>query len=134
MKVITGIYLNCRPDLRDEWLSTDVDAHVYESLPQEQALRALVKFYITSRFGAEADQQILPGQQKSQASVGNGAPTGDQNVLQQAVTEGLPPGVNGDPGRGTQDGSSFNSAAATDFFEADVWPPLRRGGAGSAHP
>lgn len=26
MKVITAIYLNCRPDLRDEWLTgTEVD-------------------------------------------------------------------------------------------------------------
>jgi hypothetical protein len=26
MKVITSIYLNCRPDLRDEWLTgTEVD-------------------------------------------------------------------------------------------------------------
>ena len=46
MKVITAIYLNCRPELRDEWLaSADVDQEVEDSLPQEQSLRALVKFY-----------------------------------------------------------------------------------------
>lgn len=60
MKVITSIYLNCRPDLRDEWLTgTEVDdvgdAQVSEefqfcsmylifSQAQEQALRHLVKF------------------------------------------------------------------------------------------
>ncbi|CDU22787.1 related to FAR11-protein involved in recovery from cell cycle arrest in response to pheromone [Sporisorium scitamineum] len=52
MRVITSIYLNCRPDLRDEWLSgSDVEADVEDSLPQEQALRSLVKFYNNTRFG-----------------------------------------------------------------------------------
>nr|CAG8484728.1 15178_t:CDS:10 [Entrophospora candida] len=37
MKLITAIYLKCRPDLRDEWISSPD--------PQEQNLRALVKFY-----------------------------------------------------------------------------------------
>lgn len=33
MKVITAIYLNCRPDLRDEWLTgMDVDVDIEESL------------------------------------------------------------------------------------------------------
>jgi len=60
MKVITSIYLNCRPDLRDEWLTgTEVDDisdaqvcyeshYVYYVLmyfqAQEQALRHLVKY------------------------------------------------------------------------------------------
>lgn len=44
MKVITSIYLNCRPDLRDEWLTgTEVD-DVGDAQAQEQALRHLVKF------------------------------------------------------------------------------------------
>lgn len=63
MKVITSIYLNCRPDLRDEWLTgieTDdageaqvrcqsvvrgicrANSRIYQA--QEQALRHLVKF------------------------------------------------------------------------------------------
>lgn len=33
MKVITAIYLNCRPELRDEWLaSADVDQEIEDSL------------------------------------------------------------------------------------------------------
>lgn len=61
MQVITAIYLNCRPDLRDEWLSgNEVDdlteAQVTVGLQamfplylwyfqgQEHALRHLVKF------------------------------------------------------------------------------------------
>ncbi|KAF8760204.1 hypothetical protein RHS01_01502 [Rhizoctonia solani] len=44
MKFITLIYLHCRPDLRDEWLSgTEVD-DVVDAMVQEQALRTLVKF------------------------------------------------------------------------------------------
>ncbi|KAG6009639.1 hypothetical protein E4U21_001703 [Claviceps maximensis] len=42
MRVITAIYLHCRPELRDEWLAgSDVDAEVDSALPLEQALRSL---------------------------------------------------------------------------------------------
>ena len=42
MRVITAVYLHCRPDLRDEWLAGgDIDGEVEASLPQEQALRSL---------------------------------------------------------------------------------------------
>ena len=61
MKVITAIYLNCRPELRDEWLaSADVDQEVEDSLPQEQSLRALVKFYNEKYYSTYAlqSQQI----------------------------------------------------------------------------
>ncbi|KAF7313579.1 hypothetical protein HMN09_00514200 [Mycena chlorophos] len=54
MKVITSIYLNCRPDLRDEWLTgTEVD-DATDAQAQEHALRHLVKFYNTRRYGATA--------------------------------------------------------------------------------
>jgi len=46
MRVITSIYLHCRPELRDDWLAGgDVDADVEEAVPQEEALRALTLFY-----------------------------------------------------------------------------------------
>ncbi|KAK0556361.1 Factor arrest protein 11 [Tilletia horrida] len=52
MKLITAIYLNCRPELRDEWLAgMDIDGGLEDSLPQEQALRALIKFYLNTRYG-----------------------------------------------------------------------------------
>jgi Domain of unknown function (DUF3402) len=36
MKIITSIYLKCRPDLRDEWLTiTDIDNEVEDSLVNE---------------------------------------------------------------------------------------------------
>ncbi|SPO45016.1 related to FAR11 - protein involved in recovery from cell cycle arrest in response to pheromone [Moesziomyces antarcticus] len=63
MRVITSIYLNCRPDLRDEWLSgSDVEADVEDSLPQEQALRSLVKFYNHTRFGPPPGAAIGHGE------------------------------------------------------------------------
>ncbi|KAK6344221.1 Factor arrest protein 11 [Orbilia brochopaga] len=46
MRVITSIYLYCRPELRDDWLAAqDVDSDVEEAMPQEQALRGLTHFY-----------------------------------------------------------------------------------------
>ncbi|KAH9452841.1 hypothetical protein Pst134EB_016793 [Puccinia striiformis f. sp. tritici] len=38
MKVITAIYLNCRANLRDQWLlGVDLDGEVEDSFPQDQA-------------------------------------------------------------------------------------------------
>ncbi|CCU76608.1 Protein required for hyphal anastomosis, partial [Blumeria hordei DH14] len=54
MRVITAVYLHCRPELRDDWLaggniSTDVD----EALPLEQALRALTHWHNIKRYPSE---------------------------------------------------------------------------------
>lgn len=46
MRVITAVYLHCRPELRDEWLAgSDVDADVDSALPLEQALRSLTHWF-----------------------------------------------------------------------------------------
>jgi len=46
MRVITAVYLHCRPELRDDWLcNTDVDADVEQSVPLEQSLRALTHWF-----------------------------------------------------------------------------------------
>ncbi|KAJ5109885.1 Phosphatidic acid phosphatase type 2/haloperoxidase [Penicillium argentinense] len=46
MRVITAIYLYCRPKLRDDWLAgSDVDAEVEDALPMEQALRGLTHWW-----------------------------------------------------------------------------------------
>ncbi|WVQ82395.1 hypothetical protein IAT38_004523 [Cryptococcus sp. DSM 104549] len=46
MKVITSIYLNCRPELRDDWLAgTDQEIEMEDAIPQDHALRTLVQFY-----------------------------------------------------------------------------------------
>lgn len=51
MRVITAIYLYCRPELRDDWLAgSDVDAEVEEALPLEQALRGLTHWWHLRRY------------------------------------------------------------------------------------
>ena len=46
MRVITAIYLHCKPELRDEWLAGgDVDGVVEEAVPLEQAGRSLVHWW-----------------------------------------------------------------------------------------
>ena len=51
MRVITAIYLHCRPSLRDEWLcGGDVDGVVEEALPLEQAGRSLVHWWHLEHF------------------------------------------------------------------------------------
>ena len=51
MRVITAVYLHCRPELRDEWLAgSDIDAEVDAALPLEQALRALTYWLNTRRY------------------------------------------------------------------------------------
>ncbi|QRW16449.1 hypothetical protein RhiXN_04450 [Rhizoctonia solani] len=63
MKFITLIYLHCRPDLRDEWLSgTEVD-DVVDAMVQEQALRTLVKFSPQIYQGYGAAAAVPPSQQ-----------------------------------------------------------------------
>ncbi|KAL3448506.1 hypothetical protein BJX65DRAFT_274890 [Aspergillus insuetus] len=51
MRVITAIYLYCRPELRDDWLAgSDIDAEIEEALPLEQALRGLTHWWHLRRY------------------------------------------------------------------------------------
>ncbi|KAG0235118.1 Factor arrest protein 11 [Actinomortierella wolfii] len=47
MKVITGIYLHCKSNLRDDWISggADVERDLEDALPAEQHLRQLIRHY-----------------------------------------------------------------------------------------
>jgi hypothetical protein len=68
MRVITAVYLHCRPELRDDWLlaGSDVDADVEEALPLEQALRALTHWHNLQRYPAQmgvADRRLLEHEQ-----------------------------------------------------------------------
>ncbi|KAH0536053.1 hypothetical protein GP486_008912 [Trichoglossum hirsutum] len=66
MRVITAIYLYCRPELRDDWLAgSDVDADVEEALPLEQALRALTHWHNLKRYPEQmgADMTVLEDEQ-----------------------------------------------------------------------
>lgn len=56
MKIITSIYLNCRPELRNDWLvgvEADLEAEdQMVGIPQEHALRSLIAFYNKKNYAA----------------------------------------------------------------------------------
>lgn len=65
MRVITAVYLHCRPELRDEWLcGGDVDGVVEEALPLEQAGRSLVHWWHLRRY-----KDVLGGNASSENGV-----------------------------------------------------------------
>jgi hypothetical protein len=62
MRVITAVYLHCRPELRDDWLAgAEVDAGIDESVPLEQALRALTHWHNLKRYpdSMGADEELF---------------------------------------------------------------------------
>jgi len=66
MRVITAVYLHCRPELRDEWLvSADVDGEVEMAVPMEQALRALTHWFNVRNYpdGMGATKGLLEEEQ-----------------------------------------------------------------------
>ncbi|EAW08724.1 FAR11/STRIP family protein [Aspergillus clavatus NRRL 1] len=61
MRVITAIYLYCRPELRDDWLAgSDIDAEVEEALPLEQALRGLTHWWHLRRY-----KDVMGGEERA---------------------------------------------------------------------
>ncbi|KAJ1566317.1 Factor arrest protein 11, partial [Cladochytrium tenue] len=86
-KIITGIYLHLRPNLKEEYLSGDLDIDAEEALAQEQHLRSLVAFYHHVQFpdhfpslaqagGSAGGDAGGDGQDESPTgSNGGGAPT-----------------------------------------------------------
>ncbi|KAE9970558.1 hypothetical protein EG327_010233 [Venturia inaequalis] len=66
MRIITAIYLHCRPTLRDDWLSSqDVDQDVEQSVPMEQSLRSLTHWFNLRRWpeGMGAVRGVLKEEQ-----------------------------------------------------------------------
>ncbi|KAL4081935.1 hypothetical protein V8B97DRAFT_2020485 [Scleroderma yunnanense] len=102
MKVITSIYLNCRPDLRDEWLTGNEVDDLSDAQAQEQALRHLVKFYNNRRYGPQAAQH---------------AQAHRRSVSITHNMEGLPPGL--------ELGNIIRPLGTPNIVEADVFPPPR---------
>jgi hypothetical protein len=67
MRVITAVYLHCRPDLRDEWLAgSDVDAEVDAALPLEQALRSLTHWLNVRRYPDKIAPEIRMAMKEEQ--------------------------------------------------------------------
>ncbi|KAG8956756.1 Factor arrest protein 11 [Tulasnella sp. 424] len=104
MKVITSIYLNCRPDLRDEWLTGTEVEDVSDALTQEQSLRTLVKFYNSKRYGSNMPAGTIASMHRRASS---------HSVPQ---LEGLAPGP---------EIASLNRAGPSPRLDADVFPPLK---------
>ncbi|KAF8592589.1 hypothetical protein K439DRAFT_1625938 [Ramaria rubella] len=105
MKVITSIYLNCRPDLRDEWLTGTEVEDVHDALAQETALRTLIKFYNTKRYGASSTVSLNQSQHRRASS--HSVPP----------LEGLPSGP---------ELSSLNrNPSGGPNIDPDVFPPVR---------
>lgn len=51
MRTITQIYLNCKPELRDDWLAgLALEEEMSEALPLEQALRSLTYWHNLRRY------------------------------------------------------------------------------------
>ncbi|THH20159.1 hypothetical protein EW146_g1163 [Bondarzewia mesenterica] len=103
MQVITSIYLHCRPDLRDEWLTGNEVDDIGEGQAQEQALRQLVKFYNTKRYGQQVSHAVSHAHRRS--------------ISMSHSLEGLHAGP---------ELSGFIRPVGTpNVVEADVFPPLR---------
>ena len=67
MRVITAIYLHCRPELRDEWLcGGDVDGVVEEAVPVEQAGRALVHWWHLRTYRESMEGKAGLGREKEE--------------------------------------------------------------------
>lgn len=67
MRVITAVYLHCRPELRDEWLAgSDVDAEVEEALPLEQALRSLTHWFNMRRYPDKMAAEVRQAMREEQ--------------------------------------------------------------------
>lgn len=103
MKVITAIYLNCRPDLRDEWLTGMEVDDASDALAQETALRHLVKFYNNKRYGPTATSNQHGAMHRRTGSLSH-------------HLEGLHPGP---------ELSVIRPAGTPNVVDADVFPPSR---------
>ncbi|ETN44649.1 uncharacterized protein HMPREF1541_10319 [Cyphellophora europaea CBS 101466] len=66
MRVITAIYLHCRPELRDEWLAgmhdTSVEGEVEEAVPLEWAGRGLTHWWMKRRFADVMKGKVVEGE------------------------------------------------------------------------
>lgn len=75
MKIVTAIYLNCRPDLRDEWLTVGMEAEeLVESSLQEHALKSLVRFYHTKHYPSQITHETYGtlNHRRSHSAAGTG--------------------------------------------------------------
>lgn len=58
MKVITSIYLNCRPDLRDEWLAGNEVDDPNDAQVGVRVLRRILVSFVDFRLGPEPGKRV----------------------------------------------------------------------------
>ncbi|WVF71683.1 hypothetical protein IAT40_006491 [Kwoniella sp. CBS 6097] len=122
MKVITSIYLNCRPELRDDWLAgTDQDTELEDALPQEYALRSLVQFYNKRHYSAHL------------AALPSPEPAHKRSNSTSAVTLEDPALTHGQAGSHAGHISGGHPRTAS-VGESDVFPPRKSTVAGASLP
>ncbi|OCF42790.1 hypothetical protein I317_03392 [Kwoniella heveanensis CBS 569] len=122
MKIITSIYLNCRPELRDDWLAgTDLDAELDDALPQEYALRSLVQFYNKRHYSAHLAPLPSP------------EPAHKRSNSTSAVTLEDPALAHGQAGSHVSHVSGGHPRTAS-LGESDVFPPRKSTVAGASLP
>ncbi|KAI4166786.1 MAG: hypothetical protein LQ346_009089 [Caloplaca aetnensis] len=84
MRVITAIYLHCRPELRDEWLAgmheSSVEGEVEESVPIEWAGRGLTFWWLKRRY----PEQMKLRDQKASSTNKHGSESGEEGEEWQA--------------------------------------------------
>lgn len=110
MKTITAIYLNCKPELRDEWLAAaDIDVEIEESQAAEAALRSLVRFYHQQHYlrhvGAQGTGASGEAMHRRSASLAMGAGSGFEDL---AISHG-----------------HHHSAPSMQRSDSDIFPPNR---------
>ncbi|KAH6892122.1 hypothetical protein B0T10DRAFT_483065 [Thelonectria olida] len=88
MRVITAVYLHCRPELRDEWLAgSDVDAEVDAALPLEQALRSLTHWLNVRRYPDKIAPEIRAAMRDEQDFFSKELEKLDMNWAEMAAAE-----------------------------------------------
>ena len=88
MRVITAIYLHCRPELRDEWLAGmheqggggGGDGEVEEAVPLEWALRGLTWWWQRRRYGDVVGMRGQGEKKGERGKEGGGEDFGGQEI------------------------------------------------------
>ena len=91
MRVITAIYLHCRPELRDEWLAGMHDGHVEgevdESGPQEWALRGLTGWWQRRVYGDVLKLRPMPNGLNGEQAEGQEVEEEERDFFQRELDE-----------------------------------------------
>ncbi|KAK4690844.1 hypothetical protein P7C71_g6035, partial [Lecanoromycetidae sp. Uapishka_2] len=114
MRVITAIYLHCRPELRDEWLcGGDVDGVVEEAVPLEQAGRSLVHWWHLRYF-----REVMEGGNENRI---DGGGKEEYNFFAREL-EKMGWGLNGIGGEEQDDVAGMGETAGQTEFEGGALP------------